>query len=60
MSSKLKRVIVIFLVLGIGIFIGWWANEIYHFAEGMRNDKAPNIDSLNQVFKIDSIKQIQK
>jgi hypothetical protein len=43
---KIKSILIIILVLIIGVLIGWFLNEIYHFAEGMKNDKAPIIDTL--------------
>lgn len=56
----IKRIIIYLLVLGLGVFIGWWLNELYRFADGMRNDiiRPFNPDSL--VFNIDSIKQKEK
>ena len=60
MNKAIKRIIIYIVILGLGIFIGWWINEIYRFAEGMKKDKAPNIDTLNQVLNIDSLTQTKK
>ena len=56
-NKKVTRIILFILIFGIGILIGWWINEMWRFAEGMKNDKAPNFDTINKVFYIDSLKQ---
>jgi hypothetical protein len=50
MRIKIKQILLYFLILSIGILIGWWANEINRFANAMKNDKAPNTDTLNYIF----------
>lgn len=60
MSAKIKHIIIYILILGLGILIGWWLNELYRFADAMRNDiyRPFNPDTL--VINIDSIKQKEK
>jgi len=56
----IKRIIIYILIFGLGVFFGWWLNELYRFGDAMRNDiyRPFNPDSL--VFNIDSIKHKEK
>ena len=46
MNKKIKNLLKYLIILILGIFIGWCGNELFRFAEAMKNDKAPCFDSL--------------
>ncbi len=60
MSAKIKHIIIYILILGFGILIGWWLNELYRFADAMRNDIVRPFNPDTLVVNIDSIKQKEK
>jgi hypothetical protein len=47
MRTTIKNILIYLMILATGILIGWWANEMYRFGNAMKNDKAPNIDTVN-------------
>ena len=42
----MRKILAIILITIIGILIGWFANELNQFAEGMKNDRAPQIQTI--------------
>lgn len=57
MKAKVKHIFIYIILLGFGILIGWWLNELHQFAEAMANDivRPFNLDTI--LIDVDTIKQ---